>query len=115
MIGAATSAAAAGVKPLDSCSLISFAVVLARRLGRALRQSRIVIAHSRLIGRARTRVQLLEQSVISLRGLQLGNSAVRVVDIPKDDRFRGAGLLAGGDNFAVAQFPVLLFGLDLCR
>ena len=40
------------------------------------------------VGRARPRVQLAQQRVVARVGLQLGDAAVRVVDVAEDDRLR---------------------------
>ena len=42
----------------------------------------------------------------------LGDLAVGIVQVAEDDRLRRARRLAGGHDFAVADRPVLLLGLD---
>src|SRR5882762_1125120 len=73
---------------------------------------RIRIAQSRLIGCAGPRVQLLEQAVIQIFLFQLGDGAQWIIDVAENDGFRGAGLLAGGDNFTVTDSAILFFGFD---
>src|SRR4029077_15011651 len=53
-----------------------------------------------------------EHIVIALLGLELGDAAIRIVGVAKNDGLGGARRLAGGDNFAVANGTILLFGLD---
>src|SRR5690349_6588997 len=43
-------------------------------------------------------------------GLEPGDMAVAVVEISKDNRLCGTGLLAGGPHLAVADLAVLFFG-----
>ena len=69
---------------------------------------RIRIAHSaRYVVRGRV-FSSSSNRVVALLRLQLGDAAVRIVDIAEHDRFRRAGLLAGGDNFAVGDRAILL-------
>src|SRR5205809_1100821 len=56
-------------------------------------QLRIHVPHCREIGRPRTRVQLAEQRVIPLVGLQLRDAARRIVQVAEDDGVGGTGLL----------------------
>src|ERR1039457_4452438 len=60
------------------------------------------------IGRARPRVQFFEQSVIQLFIPQLRDLRGRIVDVAEDERFRRAHLLAGREDLAVPERPVLL-------
>src|SRR5579862_8177369 len=76
---------------------------------------RIGIPYARQIRGPRARIQFLEQAVIARLRLELRNAARLVVDVAEDDRFRGARLLARGDDFAVVHGTILFFGLNLRR
>ena len=75
----------------------------AMRARPSLAQLRIQVPHRRQIRRPRPRVQLGQQRVVALLGLQLRDAAVRIVQVAEDDRLGRAGLLAGGLDLAVAR------------
>src|SRR5262249_55665014 len=52
------------------------------------------------------------QQVVAGVGLQARHPALRIVDVAEDDRLGGTGLLAGGDDLAVADRATLLVGGD---
>src|SRR5262249_39644191 len=64
------------------------------------------------VGRARARPELGQQGVVAVARLELTHPAVRVVDVPEDDRIGWADGLAGGHDLAVADRAVLLLGGD---
>src|SRR5262245_49982600 len=75
-----------------------------------LLQFRIRVAHRRQIGRARSRVQFAEQRVVALLCFELGDATVRVVGVAENDGAGRASGFASGNNFAVLDRTVLLFG-----
>src|SRR5438270_4873101 len=58
---------------------------------------------------ARTSIQFSQQCVIRRLGFQRRHAAVRIIHIPEHDRIRRTGLLAGGDDFAIADAAALFF------
>ena len=77
-------------------------------------QLRVDVPDRREIRRPRPRVQLAEQRVVALLGLQLRDAARRIVQVAEDDRVGRAGLLARGLDLAVADragpaFPTSIF------
>src|SRR5512143_82068 len=103
MIGASTRTGGSTREPLAMVSLAAGS--LARDLG-------VRVAHRREVGRARLRLQLLEQSVAARAGVQLRDPALLVVQVAEHDRLRRAGLLAGGHDLAVPDRAVLVLGVD---
>src|SRR5580692_6785177 len=59
---------------------------------------------------ARARILIGQHLVGALVGVQLGDLALRIVHIAERNRRSRAGLLAGGDHFAVADGAVFLVG-----
>src|SRR5207248_10320612 len=57
-------------------------------------QRRVGVAERHQVSRAGARVQLAEQRVVALLGLQPGDPAVRIVDVAEDDRAGRTGGLA---------------------
>src|SRR5262245_22136084 len=76
-----------------SIMLRPFLVLRVRMLGG---QRGVRIRDLRQVGRARTRVQHLQQAVVERVGLPLRHFPVRIVDVAEHDGLRRAGLLAGG-------------------
>src|SRR5262249_48977962 len=74
---------------------------------------RIRVAHRRQVRRARARVELGEQAVISRLAFEIRHATRRVVDVAKDDGFGRAGLLACRFYLAVADLAPFLLGGDL--
>src|ERR1051325_388035 len=74
---------------------------------------RIRITQRRQVGRARLRVQIGQQAVVTTAALQLCDAALRVVRIAEDDGLRRAHGLTGGDDLAVPYRSALFFGFDL--
>src|ERR1051325_5064914 len=74
---------------------------------------RIRITQRRQVGRARLRVQIGQQAVVTTAALQLCDAALRVVRIAEDDGLRRAHGLTGGDDLAVTYRSALFFGFDL--
>src|SRR5713101_7001764 len=73
---------------------------------------RVGVAHRGEVGSARAGVELAEEGVVALVGLQAGDPARRVVDVAEDDGLGRTHCLAGGHDLAVADRPVLLLGGD---
>src|SRR5579863_284723 len=73
---------------------------------------RVGVGETRLVGGARVRVQLFEESVIERRRLALSDHAVGIVEVAEGDRLGWAGGLAGRPDLAVADLAVLAIGLD---
>src|SRR5262249_20937199 len=65
------------------------------------------VPQPRQVRRARAGVQLSQNPVVPRIGLELGDLALGVIDVAEDDRAGRAGRLAGGDNFAVEDRPIL--------
>src|ERR1017187_2187486 len=63
------------------------------------------------IRRSWPRVQLFQQSVVELLGLELRDFRGRIVDVAEDERLRRAHLLAGGEDLAVPEGPIFLLGV----
>src|ERR1700730_625664 len=100
-----------GVGPLCSASLSAgLSAIFHSTLDCRFLDLRIRIAQPRLIRCAGPRVQLFEQTVIQIFLFHFGNGALWIINVAENDRFRGAGLLAGGDNFAVPDDAILFFG-----
>src|SRR6478609_9208474 len=84
-------------------------VVLLVVLDATEREARVVghfgirVAQLAQIGGARTDVEVAEDRVVALRGFELGNGALRVLDVTEDDAVNGADLLAGGLDRAVGD------------
>src|SRR6266853_270355 len=76
---------------------------------------RVRIAQPRLIGSPGPRVQLFEQAVIQIFLRQHGNAALWIIDVPENNRFRRARLLARRDDFTVAYTAIFFFGFDFHR
>src|SRR3974377_857492 len=96
---------------------VALFIFLPRRPQRsAVRHTRIGIAPPREIGRARFGPQEIQQIVVSLLRLQLGNAAVFVFEIPEHNGLRWADLLAGGLECSLRHLDVTaVAGLDLLR
>ena len=77
----------------------------------AIRQLRVGVAQPRQERCARFNVQFVEQFVAAISLLELGNIAVRIVNVAKDYRSGGAGLLAGADDIAVLDRCAVEFGV----
>src|SRR5687768_7788471 len=73
----------------------------------------VEVADRGQIGRPRPGVELREQRVVALFGLQLGDPALLVVQIAEDDRVGRARLLTGGLDLPILDFPIRLLTLDL--
>src|ERR1700749_1966789 len=73
----------------------------------------IRISQPRQIGGPRMGVQFLQQGVIASLLLAGRNFAVKIVQIAEDNRLGRTCLLAGGDDFSVAERAVLLFRINL--
>src|SRR5215472_17023978 len=73
---------------------------------------RVRIPHRRNVGGARARIQLSQQLVIPLLGFELRNAAVGIIDVAEDNGFGGANLLARGQDVAVFDIRIRLFGGD---
>src|ERR1044071_10268966 len=73
---------------------------------------RIGIPELRLISGPRPSIQLGQQPVTQRLRLQLGHTALRVIDVAKNDRPRRTGLLAGRLDLAVAHYAILFFRRD---
>src|SRR5271169_1304644 len=73
---------------------------------------RVGIAQHRQMSGAGAGVHFGQQRIIQLFGLQLGHAAGGVIDVAEDDGLRGADLLAGRLNFAVAHFAAVLLRVD---
>ena len=73
---------------------------------------RVRVAHGPEVARARLRLQLVEQAVVPVAGLQLRDAALGVVDVAEHDRLRRAGRLAGGHHVAVLHLAALVLGVD---
>src|ERR1019366_2028921 len=76
---------------------------------------RIWVDDAGRVRRARPEVQVRQHLVVALFRLVLRHGAVRIVDVAEGDRRGRAGLLAGGDNLAIADRAILLVRLDLRR
>src|SRR5215510_10978629 len=76
------------------------------------RQLGIRVAQFCQIRRARSGVQLGQQTIVQWVTLEPGDPAVRVVEIAEDDCPGRARRLAGGDHIAVADAAILLLRLD---
>src|SRR5882672_1676806 len=85
------------------------AMVLAS-LARRPRQLRVRVLDLGQVGRARPRVELAQQRVVAVLGLQLRDRARGVVDVAEHDGLRRAHGLAGGLDLAVADRPALVVG-----
>src|SRR5262249_37979695 len=70
------------------------------------------VTKGRQVGRPRLRVQVFQQGVMQRRVLTLFDLAGAVVDGAEDDGLRRAGRLAGGQDFAVADAPAFLLGVN---
>jgi len=57
-------------------------------------------------------IEVGQQSVVAVTGLQAHDAAGGVVDVAEDNGQRGADGLAGGDNFTVAHLPHFLLCSD---
>src|SRR5947209_11499382 len=68
----------------------------------------IRVPQTRQISSARPRVQLFQETVVSLLHFQSGHLAIGIVDIAKNDRLRGTGLRAGRYDLAIFD-PAILF------
>src|SRR5215218_10423230 len=64
------------------------------------------------IGRPRAGVQLAEQRVVPLPGLQLRHAAARIVEVAEDDRVGRTGLLARGLDLAIGDAALALLRFD---
>src|SRR5579871_6933215 len=73
------------------------------------------MTQARQVRRSRTCVQLLEQAVVTLLALAPGDFTVWIIQVAKDNRLGGAGLLASGYDLAIPQRAVLFFCFDLGR
>src|SRR4030095_16866620 len=78
---------------------------VSRRLARSRRRGEfgVRITNLRQIGRARTRVQVLEHAVAPFLFLELVDLAVRIVHVAEDDRVCRTGGAAGRNDLAVAH------------
>src|ERR1044072_2518663 len=74
---------------------------------------RVRVFQLRLVSRAWSRVEIIEQRVISFVGFHSRHAAVRIVDVAENDHVRRTGGLACGSDLAVAHFSVLELCLDL--
>src|SRR4029453_12549220 len=88
-------------------------VLAAGRLG--LRERGVRIAQPRLVGRARARVEVLEQGVGAVARARLGDAARQVDEVAELDRLRRARLLAGGLGVAVLELAAAQARVDLGR
>src|SRR6267154_3538175 len=87
----------------QSCTVDGYSCPLHLRIG---------IAYGCQIGGARAGVEFAEHIVIALLGFELGDAGVGVVGIAENDGLGGARRLARGNDFAVADGAILLFGFD---
>src|SRR6266513_3402205 len=81
---------------------------LAGRLDR-----RVGVADQRLVAGARPRVELGQQDIIEWTSLSLRDDAVQIIAVAENDCLGRAALLAGGDDLAILDRPVLAIGRDL--
>src|SRR5947199_796591 len=65
------------------------------------------------IRRTRTRIQVVQQRIVTLETLNFSHLAVLVVQITEDDGLCRANLSTGSDNFTVPNATVFFFRLDL--
>ena len=72
-----------------------------------------IVAPARQIGRARPRSEFLQQRVVTAIAPQPRDFRVRIVDIAEGNRLGWAGGLAGRDDVAVTERPVLLVGRSM--
>src|SRR5207247_2021669 len=97
-------------------SLMSRSSPVALRAGLAVlltrRQLGIGITQFRQVRRAWPRVQLCQQAIMQRFAPEPGDTAVRIVDVTKDDRPGRACRLAGSNHVSIADAPVLLLRLD---
>src|SRR2546422_922018 len=73
---------------------------------------RVRVAHGREVRRARACVQLREQRVVPRLRLQTRDAALQVVHVAEHDGLARAGLLAGGLDLAVPDWPALVARVD---
>src|SRR2546430_5673506 len=73
---------------------------------------RVGVADGREVRRPGAGVELPEEGVVALVGLQASDPARRVVDVAEDDGLGRTDRLAGGHDLAVADWSVLLLGGD---
>src|SRR5712692_696785 len=62
------------------------------------------IAHLSDVRGARTRVQLSQQRIIARLRLEFGDAAIGIINVAENNRFRGARLLASGEDFSITNF-----------